>query len=233
MIITPHTFQPHDLVSGHLALDLVNTVTARDSQAHDWLASIDALLQWAALTGRFTPRDLAALGRLAAASPAAARQALGRARQLREALHATLVPLLQGRSVPAAALQQLDRLRLAAARRCTLQARADGVAARPALPGSGLDLVADTVLADALRLLEAPDLPRLRVCAGSHCGWLFLDQSKAGRRRWCDMATCGAAHKAQQFRQRAAAAPSSSPSPTPSPTSFPTRLSTRPPKGKP
>lgn len=222
MIVTPHNFQPHDLIAGHLALDLVNTVTARDSQPHDWLASPEALLQWAGLTGRFSPRDLAALGRLAAASPAAARQALGRCRQLREALHDTLVPLLQGRSVPAAALQQLDRLRRAAARRCTLQARADGVAARPALAGSGLDLVADTVLADALRLLEAPDLPRLRVCAGRHCGWLFLDQSKAGRRRWCDMSTCGAAHKAQQFRQRAAAAPARAHSPP-----------TRPPKGKP
>ena len=204
MIPVSHHFQTHDLIAGHLALDLVNTVTARDAEPHDWLASPEALLQWAGLTGRFAPRDLAALARQAAAAPAAARQALGRCRALREALHAALLPLMQGRPVPAPVLQQLDRARLAAARRCPLQAVPGGVVAQPTLKGSGLDLVADVVLADALRLLEAPDLPRLRVCAGSHCGWLFLDQSKAGRRRWCDMGTCGAAHKAERFRQRAA-----------------------------
>lgn len=206
MLVTPHTFQPHDLIGGHLALDLVNTVTARDAQPHDWLASPGSLLQWAGLTGRFAPRDLAALARMAAEAPAAARRALVRCRALREALHGALRPLMHGRPVPAPVLQQLDRARLAAARRCPLQAGPGGVAAQPTLKGSGPDLVTDVVLADALRLLEAPDLARLRVCAGSHCGWLFLDQSKAGRRRWCDMGTCGAAHKAQQFRQRAAAA---------------------------
>lgn len=210
MIPTVHRFQPHDLIAGHLALDLLNTVTARDTEPHDWLASPAALLQWAGLTGHFAPRDLAALARQAATSPAAARQALARCRTLREALHAALLPLMQGRPVPAAVLQPLDRLRLAAARRCSLRARPAGVAAEPTLQGSGLDLIADRVLADALRLLEAPDLTRLRVCAGSHCGWLFLDQSKAGRRRWCDMGTCGAAHKALQFRQRAAATRASS-----------------------
>lgn len=204
MIPTPHDFQPHDLIGGHLALDLVNTVTARDSEPYDWLAGYEALLQWAALTGRFAARDLAALADHAAGNRRAARQALGRARQLRETLYASLSALMQGRTVPAAVLQVLDRLRLAAARRCTLHASRSGVAARPGLAGSGLDLVADAVLLDALHLLEAPALDRLRVCAGMHCGWLFLDVSKAGRRRWCDMATCGAAHKAQQFRQRAA-----------------------------
>ncbi|MEN9627674.1 MAG: hypothetical protein RJA10_901 [Pseudomonadota bacterium] len=212
MTPTPHVFQPHDLISGHLALDLVNTVTARDAGPCDWLASPESLLQWAGLTGRFAPRDQAALARQAAQAPAAARRALGRCRALREALHDALQPLMQGQPVPAPVLQQLDRLRLAAARRCPLQAGPGGVWAQPTLKGSGLDLVADVVLADALRLLEAPDLTRLRVCAGSHCGWLFLDQSKAGRRRWCDMGTCGAAHKARQFRQRAAARP---PSPDP------------------
>jgi len=211
MTPTPHHFQAHDLIAGHLALDLVNTVTARDSVPHDWLASPDALLQWAALTSRFAARDLAALARQAAADRRAAGAALGRCRRLRETLHDTLVALISGRAVPAAVLQALDRLRRSAAARSALVASRSGVAARPTLAGSGLDLVADEVLADALRLLEAPALDRLRVCGGAHCGWLFLDQSKAGRRRWCDMATCGAAQKALQFRQRAAAAAAPAP----------------------
>lgn len=204
MQTTPHRFQPHDLVAGHLALDLVNTVTARDSQPCDWLASYAALLEWAGLTGRFDGRALAQLDRLAGERPAAARAALARCRRLREALHAVVDALRRQRAAPAAALSTLDTFRRATAGRGRLVAGGGQVALRFDPAHSSLDLVADVVLADALALLAEPPLDRLRQCDGAHCGWLFIDLSKAGRRRWCDMATCGAAHKAERFRQRRA-----------------------------
>ena len=34
-----------------------------------------------------------------------------------------------------------------------------------------------------------------------HCRWIFYDTSRTGRRRWCDMATCG--NRAKQARHRA------------------------------
>jgi predicted RNA-binding Zn ribbon-like protein len=45
----------------------------------------------------------------------------------------------------------------------------------------------------------------IRRCANPACVLLFLDVSKSGRRRWCDMATCGnrakaAAHAARHRR---------------------------------
>jgi predicted RNA-binding Zn ribbon-like protein len=197
-----HSFSPSDLVADHLALDLLNTVTARDAEPADWLAGFDSLVQWAALTGRFTRTDLAALRRAASDRPAAALAALRRCRRLREALHDTLQALHQAQAVPAASLRQLALLRRALMRRTPLHASPGRVTALPGLATSGLDLITDTVLLDALDLLQAPPLARLRVCGGSHCGWWFLDTSKAGRRRWCDMATCGAAHKALRHRQR-------------------------------
>jgi predicted RNA-binding Zn ribbon-like protein len=39
---------------------------------------------------------------------------------------------------------------------------------------------------------------RLKVCDGPNCSWIFLDTSKAGRRRWCDMADCGNAAKSRR-----------------------------------
>ena len=39
---------------------------------------------------------------------------------------------------------------------------------------------------------------RVRQCANDKCLWLFLDESKSGTRRWCDMSACGNRAKAQR-----------------------------------
>lgn len=46
----------------------------------------------------------------------------------------------------------------------------------------------------------------MRRCAARDCDWLFLDQSRNGSRRWCDMTVCGNREKARRFQRRARAA---------------------------
>jgi predicted RNA-binding Zn ribbon-like protein len=46
---------------------------------------------------------------------------------------------------------------------------------------------------------------RIRICDNDTCRWVFFDESRAGRRRWCDMATCGNQAKAARHRARAKA----------------------------
>ena len=43
---------------------------------------------------------------------------------------------------------------------------------------------------------------RFRVCANDRCRWAFYDVSPTGRRRWCDMRSCGNAAKAARHRAR-------------------------------
>ena len=45
-------------------------------------------------------------------------------------------------------------------------------------------------------------LPRQRVHACPRCGWLFVDTSRGGRRRWCSMQTCGNREKASRHKGR-------------------------------
>ena len=52
----------------------------------------------------------------------------------------------------------------------------------------------------AARLLEGPDLSRLKTCDG--CGRLFLDASHNRSRRWCDMQGCGNRAKIARYRAR-------------------------------
>jgi predicted RNA-binding Zn ribbon-like protein len=67
---------------------------------------------------------------------------------------------------------------------------------------AGLDYIRHSIVLHAVGLLETLPIERLRMCAGTQCGWLFLDTSKAGSRRWCDTATCGNAAKTRARAQR-------------------------------
>lgn len=49
-------------------------------------------------------------------------------------------------------------------------------------------------------LLLSERLPRVKAC--DNCGWLFLDTSKNGARRWCNMSTCGSQTKAKAWYHR-------------------------------
>ncbi len=52
----------------------------------------------------------------------------------------------------------------------------------------------------AQNLLFSEKLRRVKAC--DSCGWLFLDTSKNGTRRWCNMAVCGSQVKARNWYQR-------------------------------
>ena len=43
---------------------------------------------------------------------------------------------------------------------------------------------------------------RLRACGNRRCGWLFVDRSANGRRRWCDAKACGNRMKVRRYRAR-------------------------------
>ncbi len=43
---------------------------------------------------------------------------------------------------------------------------------------------------------------RVRECASDTCSWIFVDRTKNGSRRWCDMRGCGNRAKVRAFRDR-------------------------------
>lgn len=51
-------------------------------------------------------------------------------------------------------------------------------------------------------LLDARERTRVKLCPGDKCGWLFLDETKNGRRRWCRMDGCGNRAKAARHYAR-------------------------------
>ncbi|WP_299592710.1 CGNR zinc finger domain-containing protein [uncultured Tateyamaria sp.] len=68
------------------------------------------------------------------------------------------------------------------------------------------DAVMGDIADSAAHLLVETNPKRLKRCAHPDCVLVFRDTSKSGRRRWCDMATCGNRAKVAAFRAGAGGA---------------------------
>jgi predicted RNA-binding Zn ribbon-like protein len=197
----PHTFSDRDFVGGDPALDFVNTVTGRDQSPRDYLDSYERLIDWAALVSLF-PRDLLQrLTRNAKKNPAEAKRALARAKTQREQLFALLTNSIGGRAPSDDALALLRKHWLAGAHSIELRF----VGGRIVKQHDGeidFDSIARMIAYRVVENVLTSPVERLRICEGPNCSWLFIDSSKAGRRRWCDMAVCGNAAKSRRFYER-------------------------------
>jgi predicted RNA-binding Zn ribbon-like protein len=190
-------------VGGNVVLDFINTVTGRNGRPRDWLATFSSLADWATQTDVLPKERCRQLKMRAHHVPTEAAVALESARTLRELLFRVLTQLIRGRAPPHGDLAYLHEHWCRSIQRHALR-RVRGKV-QPVLVDSAntLDGIASAVALQAVDLLRDLPAKRLRLCAGPNCAWLFLDFSKAGRRKWCDMATCGNDAKAKRhYRAR-------------------------------
>lgn len=201
--VEPHDFRPHDFVGGDPALDLANTVAGWNAAPRDWLDGFPRLADWAVKAGLIAQKSATRLARAAGASEREAARAFADAIELREIIHEYFVAIAEGRTPDSATTDALH----SAYRKAEKAHRAIVDDGRLKLDldesQSRFSLVSDAAAMAAFNLARTIDAGRLKVCDGDDCGWLFIDRSKAGRRRWCDMATCGNAEKSHRFQKRA------------------------------
>jgi predicted RNA-binding Zn ribbon-like protein len=196
------------LVGGRLCIDFANTTSGRGGpHRQEHLRRYPDLIAWAQHAGLLDVSDAAALERLAAADRNGARVALRAALQLRESIHALLLSLARGGPARAGDLSDLNKVLADGMCRARLRAAAAGFAwdwPRPAEgpPAARLAYPLWPIARSAADLLLSPLRERIRECPGEHCGWLFLDLTKNGGRRWCEMRVCGSRAKMQRHRQR-------------------------------
>ena len=184
------------------ALDFINTVSGRDQTPRDWVDSYARLLEWATLARLLPERNLRALTKKMHSESAAAARALTRAKELREELFALVSAIAAGNTPPKSALAALREHWLAGTDAHELRFENGQVIADD--PRRRGRLRSDCRMV-AYRMVEhvlPQPAERLRMCGGTNCAWVFIDSSKAGRRRWCDMAVCGNVAKAQRFYAR-------------------------------
>ncbi|MGH3314788.1 MAG: CGNR zinc finger domain-containing protein [Nocardioidaceae bacterium] len=71
-------------------------------------------------------------------------------------------------------------------------------------PGNGVDQAIGEISAAALRTALTGEWWRLRICSADDCRWVFYDQSKPGRGRYCAPDSCGNRVKTRAYRRRKA-----------------------------
>lgn len=205
---TPDPF-PFVFVGNHRALDFVNTEVAVDGVPRDLLGGLDDLAAW-----------LVAAGALDSAS---ARKALARwsgrrggartvevARQLRTALRRLAHAWAAGKPAPRGTVAVVNEVlaRGAGTSRIVPAVGGEGFAVERGLRLEEPEDLLVPIAEAAADLLCQADPDRVRRCAHPACVLYFLDGTKNGTRRWCDMRTCGNRTNAAAYYRRRRAEPS-------------------------
>jgi predicted RNA-binding Zn ribbon-like protein len=193
--------------AGRLWLDFVNTDEAPRHAQGDALHSFDGFLAWLEAAALIDAPRRGALQRRAVEQPASATAALHEARRIRSALrqlaeHGTHAPERERQ----AAVLEINRVlgRSTGVRRIAHDAR-DSSFHRTFVPsGDAFAALVIAVVESAADALVTGELSKVRRCAAHPpCPRVFLDTSRSGRRRWCDMRSCG--NRAKAARHRATA----------------------------
>jgi predicted RNA-binding Zn ribbon-like protein len=175
------------LHGGAPALHFVDTVDPRiGDDIEDFLPAPASLAAWAEYAG--VARDV----RVTAAG-------FRRAIDLREALYRVFLALARGERPAAGDLALVHDEHVQAFASARLVARGD--AFRYDVPATaGVDAILWPLLESAREVLVTPH--RVKECPGEDCGWVFLDTSRNGTRRWCSMGSCGSREKMRRYRAR-------------------------------
>ena len=197
----PPLVTPEDVDTAR-ALAFVNTLTGRHTGApSEQLVSYDALLAWSHGAGLLKGDEAEKLAGRARRRASDAAGILDRARALRELLHDTFAATSQGRAPTGSTLASLSS-QLSAWYPHGRLVPAGGALHWVYAGEDDLERPLWEVARAAARLLTSPLLARVHACAAEDCRWWFLDDTKNGSRRWCDMKTCGNRDKVRRYRAR-------------------------------
>ena len=177
-------------ISGHRALDLLATLRDRHRDPRECLREPADLDRWLLTAGlpigvRATEADLED------------------ARRFRETVNRLTRASLAGQAPDADDLRKLN----ASAGRPALAPQAEADLQRRWIAEDPVQAALALIAREAAELLTGAERDLIRECAAApRCSRLYLDRSRARRRRWCHMDWCGSRAKMSSYRQRHGAA---------------------------
>jgi predicted RNA-binding Zn ribbon-like protein len=195
----PGTKGRFELIGGHPALDLVNTLDwrFRDTGSEELINNFADVVRFIEQSGMIGAGEARRL--LRGAPENKAEKVVTAIRELREAMAEILYAAVGGKSPSGSSVRKLEV--------CLDEARAqqqlhwEGVKLAWKLPQSlSLAVPLWLLTLSAGQLITSDQMRSLRECGNDECRWLFLDTSKNHTRRWCDMKICGNRMKARRFK---------------------------------
>jgi predicted RNA-binding Zn ribbon-like protein len=191
----------YEFLGGNLALDFANSVHNHGTaDPGDDLKTAADLVEWAAQAGLLRDAETHQL-RKAPADEVRFRSTLA----LRELLCEIFSRAARGKRPEPETLQAFQSFYQSAIRHAEFQLAGNHYRLTWPEKAHPLERVLQEIVRSAADLLTSEALTRVRQCSGETCSWLFVDTSRNGLRRWCDMKACGNRAKVQRFRRRSLA----------------------------
>ena len=195
-----HDGAPEPQRDTELFIDFVNTLEYTDGIPDDHIADASALHAWLTSRGLLHAR----------VSRAAVERRLPAFHDLRR-LVSDVTERVAATGAPSGdQVRHLNRVLRDGLHYHQLRAADDGSRYTVTQVGDPLDYARSSIADSLAHYLAEHEVDRLRICANDGCRWRFVDHSPAGRRRWCDMRTCGNRAKVARHRARAREAASGS-----------------------
>ncbi|MGH2445858.1 MAG: CGNR zinc finger domain-containing protein [Candidatus Limnocylindria bacterium] len=188
-----HDAPPEPEATSELFVEYANTLAFTDGAGHDRVEDPHALVDWLRQHGLLRARP----------SVSRVERDLPRFRELRQLVRGIATRAADDRSPTTTQLRALNRVLRDGLHYHQLHAVEDGARFTIGQVGDELDQARASIAGSLAHFLADHDAHRLRICADDGCRWLFVDHSPAGRRRWCDMRTCGNRAKVARHRARA------------------------------
>jgi predicted RNA-binding Zn ribbon-like protein len=186
------------------AIRFVNTVAWRLGEApEERLSSAEALLEWLGANGIGDKKALEELSETWRSQPAEGAAFYEMAIRFREAIYDILVAKMRGIEPLRSALTLFNELLTRPRPGVCLEWDRNGLVWRMRHGrASPFDLVGPIAFS-ASELMTGIKAGKVRQCEDDRgCGWLFVDESRAQRRRWCSMGDCGNRAKARRHYRR-------------------------------
>jgi predicted RNA-binding Zn ribbon-like protein len=189
-----------ELISGHPALDLVNTLDwrFRDTGPEELIPTYDDLVRFIEQCGLVSSARARRLIRSTGASKVA--QVVAETQRMREAASRIFYAVIDGNDPPPQAIDELERFYSEAETHRRLGWSESHLVREFSGNGLAPEFPLWMLTLKTVELLSSEAMSLLRACGNSECLWLFLDTSKNHTRRWCDMKVCGNRMKARRFK---------------------------------
>jgi predicted RNA-binding Zn ribbon-like protein len=181
--------------------DFLNTDDLENGFRVDRIPTLDAALDWFVDRGVIHYEGAQRSRAQAAVDAAAGKRELARIQRVRASLREVADSIAEQRAPKVGALETVNRA-LHARQVIELIPAPDGVSVDHRHVGDPIDDALARLADPLVKELTAGHPERIRICDNDTCRWVFYDTSRTGRRRWCDMATCGNQAKAARHRAR-------------------------------
>jgi predicted RNA-binding Zn ribbon-like protein len=188
--------------STKLCCNFVNTVHSwKSDDNYDYLEDYDHFIDWCL---KLTVADKELLNRLRAhakRTPKEAHMVIDEIRMIRDLLHAFISALAEQDQNKIQKLLPAINASLTEASN-NMKLDFTGTAFMPSYKIKPLRLKSPiwVIMKSLHDLITVMDITRMKECPS--CGWVFYDETKNGKRKWCNPLNCGTQDKMSRYHQR-------------------------------